>query len=674
MASRYVVEHLNHLGIVAQVCREIGVADWLDAQDPGHRQYVSVGTATVALVRGGLGFSNRRLYLVPQFFADKPVEHLLGPGIMAQDLNDDCLGRTLDWLYEHDVTRLFAGLALRARRAFGVEVGRLHADTTSFSVHGRYALDLPELLEMPETLTATARSAGVSAAGEAEEEGAPAVIAVTYGYSRDHREDLKQWMVALVTSGEGIPQFLQPLDGNASDKRVLLEAVTTLTQQLRESGETPGVYVADSGLYSAENMSQLNTTGVRWVSRVPETSTAAQAIVQERLETPEDPGCWHSSVDGTRHWWSREQLDLAQGPERWIVVRTQEGEERTRATVQRQAQRDQETWEKRLWHLGNQTFACQPDAEAALAKTCQRLPAWFVVESAVVTQASYATRGRPRNGTVPTQQTWQIQATLTRDPTALEREVLRRAAFLIGTNLLDCGAWPDEAVIALYREQTAVERGFAFLKDPLFLASSVCVKKPERIMALAFVMTLCLLVYKLAEVRLRQRLAQTEQTVPDQKSKPTARQTLRWLFQCFEGIDLLHIAQPGGSRVTEILRLDKVHRLILRLLGPAYENSYLAVLQNLPKYGQAMFGVRFLLHRRQFHARPRPRASADSSTGVVTVRGTPGQLHQIDGGIQIPIQHQPTLLAVIDPIREGQIRIQPPTLTASLAGGLPPVG
>jgi hypothetical protein len=139
MAPRYVVEHLNHLGIVAEVCREIGVADWLDAQDPDRRQHVSVGTATVAQVLNGLGFSNRRLYLVPQFFADKPVEHLVGPGIVAEDLNDDCLGRTLDWLYEHDVTRLFAGLAVRARRAFGVEVGRLHADTTSFAVHGQYA-------------------------------------------------------------------------------------------------------------------------------------------------------------------------------------------------------------------------------------------------------------------------------------------------------------------------------------------------------------------------------------------------------------------------------------------------------------------------------------------------------------------------------------------------------
>src|SRR5215467_1569784 len=112
MAYEVVVEHLNHLGIVAEVCREIGVAEWLNQQDPTHQQHVSVGTATVAMVLNGLGFSNRQLYLIPQFFADKPIEQLLGPGIRAEDLNDDCLGRTLDWLYEHNVTTLFAGLAL----------------------------------------------------------------------------------------------------------------------------------------------------------------------------------------------------------------------------------------------------------------------------------------------------------------------------------------------------------------------------------------------------------------------------------------------------------------------------------------------------------------------------------------------------------------------------------
>ena len=134
----YQTERLDHLGIVAGVCREAGIAAWLDRQRGESRRGVSVGTAVVAMVLNGLGFSNRQLYLVPQFFANKPVEHLLGEGITADMLNDDVLGRTLDWIYEHDPTRLFAGLALQARQRFGFKTEQLHIDTTSFCVNGDY--------------------------------------------------------------------------------------------------------------------------------------------------------------------------------------------------------------------------------------------------------------------------------------------------------------------------------------------------------------------------------------------------------------------------------------------------------------------------------------------------------------------------------------------------------
>jgi transposase len=135
------VERLDHLGIVAGVCQEIGLAAYLDALAGPSQQQVSVGTATVAMILNGLGFSNRRLYLVSQFFATKPVEHLLGPGITADMLHDDCLGRTLDWLYEHDPTALFAGIARQARQRFGLAARQVHVDTTSFSVSGAYAPD-----------------------------------------------------------------------------------------------------------------------------------------------------------------------------------------------------------------------------------------------------------------------------------------------------------------------------------------------------------------------------------------------------------------------------------------------------------------------------------------------------------------------------------------------------
>jgi transposase len=99
-------------------------------------------------------------------------------------------------------------------------------------------------------------------------------------------------------------------------------------------------------------------------------------------------------------------------------------------------------------------------------------------------------------------------------------------------------------------------------------------------MALAFIMVLCLLVYRLAEVRVRQRVVATEETVPDPLRRPTARPTMRWLFQCFEGLDLHHLTWPDGTRHTQVLRLTAVHRRVLHLLGPAYENCYFVAQQS----------------------------------------------------------------------------------------------
>src|SRR5881409_3098503 len=72
----------------------------------------------------------------------------------------------------------------------------------------------------------------------------------------------------------------------------------------------------------------------------------------------------------------------------------------------------------------------------------------------------------------------------------------------------------DQVLVTTYKEQGGVERGFRFLKDPLFLASSVFVKKPERVMALSFIMVLCLLVYRLAEQVLRRKLPRRRKPFP----------------------------------------------------------------------------------------------------------------------------------------------------------------
>ena len=63
-------------------------------------------------------------------------------------------------------------------------------------------------------------------------------------------------------------------------------------------------------------------------------------------------------------------------------------------------------------------------------------------------------------------------------------------------------------------------------------------------------MGLCLLVYSSGQRHLRQALTQADATLPNQLGKPTARPTLRWIFQCFQAVHLLVI--KGVSQVVNL--------------------------------------------------------------------------------------------------------------------------
>jgi transposase len=539
----YQTERLDHLGIVAGVCQEAGIAEWLDTQAGEDRRSVSVGKATVAMILNGLGFSNRQLYLVPQYFENKPVEHLLGEGITADMLNDDCLGRTLDWLYAHDVTTLFAGLAWQARHRFGIAAHHLHIDTTSFSVSGDYT---------------------------SQEEGTPVPVAITYGYSRDHREDLKQWMLALATTHDGdVPVFLRPLDGNSSDKEYLSAAVKQVMTQLREQvpeEHEQRIAVFDSGGYSEANMKSYHDAKISWISRVPETSTAAKTALEEVDEQ------WQPLSDASGEYVVR-TMDLPQGKERWVIVRTHAQVQATQEQMEKKVKKTHQEWEKRLWHLSNQAFGCETDAQKAWEKALKGKPSWLVATFTFKEQKQYQQRGRPKKEATADQTVWYLAPTLAVDQPAVTALARKKAAFIVATNILDEHQLSHEQVISTYKEQGGVERGFRFLKDPLFLASSIFVKKPERVIALSFVMVLCLLVYRLAEQKLRRQLVATQQTIPNQVNKPSNRPTMRWIFQCFEGIDLLHI-RIGSDFHTQVLGLKTLHQQVLRLLGPVYSQFY----------------------------------------------------------------------------------------------------
>ncbi len=165
------------------------------------------------MILNGLGLVSHPLYLFSQFFEGKATEHLIGEGIKAEHLNDDRLGRVLDKLYLTGTSQIFTLVALAAAEKFDVSLNTVHLDSSSFHLHGEYESDLPEVYFSSKEVNSDEPNRLVG-----NQRAAPVPIKITYGYSRDHRPDLKQFILDVICSGDGdVPLFLRVASGNESD-------------------------------------------------------------------------------------------------------------------------------------------------------------------------------------------------------------------------------------------------------------------------------------------------------------------------------------------------------------------------------------------------------------------------------------------------------------------------
>ncbi|PON13422.1 hypothetical protein C2W62_34440 [Candidatus Entotheonella serta] len=175
----YRTKILDHLGLVAGMCEELGIAETIDEatqQDPG-MHIVTASQAVQAIVLNGLSFVNQQLYLGPIFSktsqsrASLPRPFMPAILTMTPSIGLSTPSTTMASPNSTASSRLPPRLGLATRMA--------HLDTTSFHVDGRY---------------------------NQEEEAQDGVIRLTLGYSRDHRPDLNKIMLELIVEHQdGIP-------------------------------------------------------------------------------------------------------------------------------------------------------------------------------------------------------------------------------------------------------------------------------------------------------------------------------------------------------------------------------------------------------------------------------------------------------------------------------------
>jgi len=114
--TKYETQRIDHLGIVTGISREIGLVETIDEMVGQTGRKVSCGKGVLAMVLNALGFSGRPAYLMPDYLRNKPVDLLIRSDLVANDFNDDTLGRSLDDLYTYGVTEIFARPVERSRR------------------------------------------------------------------------------------------------------------------------------------------------------------------------------------------------------------------------------------------------------------------------------------------------------------------------------------------------------------------------------------------------------------------------------------------------------------------------------------------------------------------------------------------------------------------------------
>jgi len=535
------VSRLDHLGIISGVIDDLGLVESIDARlqkDKNGLEEISPGEAIKGMILNGLGFVSKPLSLTPRFFQNKPLELLFRNGVSADDFNRFKLGRTLDHVFEYGTDKLFSELSFDVCLKEGVEQRFNSEDTTTFSVTGDSYPDTDEH-----------------------------AVSVTHGYSKDHRPDLKQIVHELMVSQDGgVPLQMKTWSGNESDTVIFRERTQALVEQFGQS-ELARYLIADSKLYDSGNAPHLSQ--LRFITRIPSTLKQEREVISEALMSDD----WQRIDDD--HRYVCKVLTHYDMEQRWLVVQSKGALMRVEKTISKRVLKEHEDLSARLKKLAATSFACKEDAASAFKKMNKGLRYHEIELLSINEIPYYAGKGRPKKDAIPEGIDYHLETRVEKNEKAIESAKEQGSCYVVGTNIEE-SELSNQDVIAAYKGQnTSIEnKGFRFLKDALFFTNSLFIKKPSRIMGLLFIMTLSLLVYSIAQRRLRNKLAEQNEALPNQINLPSKQPTLRWVFQLMEGVNLVEIV-INGVCTRLIDGLCELKRKIIGLFGEKVRSIYM---------------------------------------------------------------------------------------------------
>jgi len=400
-------------------------------------------------------------------------------------INDDRLGRLLDKLFAVDRRSLMTRIIVHMVQEFGIEMARIHNDSTSITFCGEYA---------NQPVRPGKR--------------APRIV---HGHNKDHRPDLKQllWTLSITADG-GVPVHYNVDDGNTND----VQTHQQTWDILREITGTPRfIYTADCKLCSRANMAHIVDRGGWFITVLPKSRnedaafkrslaqhpvawrhidrrpsarrTSAPPEVYEAYEAPE-----FSSSEGYRIIWFRSS-------EKWArdEKTRQQAIDQARFEIQRLNERTDKRRPKTQKHV-------QAAADSILLKT--GAAPWLRLELVSRDHHRHVQMkpGKP-NWRTPykrvTTTAWEVLATVGQE--AVRATAATDGIFPLITNLSP-DSHPPLEVLKIYKYQAFIEKRHEQLKSVAEVVP-VNFKSPARIDAFLFLFFVALTIDALLERQLR---------------------------------------------------------------------------------------------------------------------------------------------------------------------------
>lgn len=490
----------------------------------------------ILLLMKNILIDRNALYAIKEWTGQFDPE-LVGGG----KIGDDRLGRALDRLFEADRATLQTQIVLSIIEKFQIKMDRVHNDTTSISVSGKYQDQKPEAVRLKK------------------------------GHSKDHRPDLNQLVYSLCVSSDGaVPVHFKSYDGNRTDDTIHWETWLSLKSLLR----TPDFfYVADSKLCVEETMRQIDTDHGRFVTIVPRTRAEVGEFTDEllsgdirwerilRKRSQRKKGEFDTFDHATGHHQLREGFTV-----HWI--RSSQKKKRDADDRRDRIHRASE----RLENL-DLTRGRGPKTEAAINKRVEvilkryKAQQWLIVDVKIDVEEKFKAlqRGKPTSETKYRRLFKKVpRLHIRRNVEGIARSKAMDGIFPLTTNTKESAV----DILKIYKYQPQIEKRHALLKSTLD-AAPIWLKKNTRIEALMFVEYLTQMVAALIERNLRMAMVKHKvkllESLPEGRGSKTP--TIEQILRLFEHRSY-HDLYDGKTRLKTFTDpLTPIQAQIISLLG-----------------------------------------------------------------------------------------------------------